>query len=573
MDRASIERLARFFGRERLGHLYLKAWRFLVDGMGRRLALPDYVGERILDYALMEFDTQLEDFRRAVDARPSIFLFSLGWIQTHEILKPRAGDSIKIDNDTDFWEPILGELTGPSPKGAGLAVAAALDAVPLARHRILLRLDAVARGPANRQVVSEAIGVGQLKVDDIREDARAEFRRRVEEMLADPSQLRSAPRPNQDADNGDPMCDAICHALTIAGQFPPIDDLEALYIWLQQNFDRSPAEVALASLWKRLPPPETIEREKPKAESLVALTQSLYERFEKLERIFSARLDRIDRKVGLEPAMPENVEDSALPSGDSARDSARDSGRDSARDSARDSGRETAPDDEAARGSHSSAERDAEDDLPVRGSSSAHGSSSGSLFGGGSAAAHEQADVEPAVGTRPRRPIFKIERQAAGHSMQHDTGDHHDDSMPHDASSLAYRDGERNRDADHDRDRDGRYPENQSPGSPDRGPLHRDPLQRDPQRRDDREPGNTTESASAPELPEAEAGTDARRSPLTSLFRAMRPGGGERTHQEVVERLEKYLPTIRRARVDAEGAENHDSEHDLLDEDDSNGGA
>ncbi len=301
MDRASLDRLARFFGRERLGHLYLKAWRFLVDGMSRRLALPDYVGERILDHALSELDSRLDEFRLAIDARPSVWLFALGWSHAEEILKGRTGDTADAGPDAAFWSRVRRSQLGDDGLATSRALVTALGEMSDERHQILLCLDAVARGPANRQIASEATGEGLLVVDELRRDARDALRRAF--AVHAPAEIERSratstnDRPEYDDDAYDPLAEALRAGLVDEDVFPPLGDIESLYGWLDRHFERSRAEIALAALWKRLPPPEKVEVEEKMAPGpMVALAESLYERIEKLETGIAERLDALDER-------------------------------------------------------------------------------------------------------------------------------------------------------------------------------------------------------------------------------------------------------------------------------------
>ncbi len=304
MDQDAVQRLVRFFGRERFGRLFLKAWHLLVDGLARRLGLPDYVSERILDHALTEFDSSLDRFRAAIDARPSVFLFALGWRHTREMLRVRTADRNEPFQDLDFWEGLLARLDEADDSSVHESLVRALDELPDGKHRTLLRLDAVAEGPANRQIVSEATDTPLLRVEQLRDKARTALRASVELRLPEASEWAggSEPRPARsiEIDFEDPLSIALNEALVEVGEIPPHEEEEGgdelLYAWLQQ-FGTSRSELAITALWKRLPPAEVVREAKPQPGPLVALADSLFQRIEKLERRLEDRLDDVENRI------------------------------------------------------------------------------------------------------------------------------------------------------------------------------------------------------------------------------------------------------------------------------------
>jgi len=303
MDPAAIERLVGFFGRERFGHLFLKGWHVLVDGIGRPLGLPDYLCERILDHALAEFDGRLDEFRSTVDGRPTVWIVALGWERAHEILRGHGSEPHPDEPlDEAFWRAALREVRRHAGPGAARSIVAALESLPDERHRQLLLLDAAAGGPTRRQIASEATGVSLETVEKERARAREALRTSVERRFPAWADRALAEHPFHPGDRDpsgserEPLAATVRLALEREGRFPPGGDDERLFAWMRR-FDGNPAERALRALWKRFPPPQVVQESAPQPGPLVALAESLYERIDRLQEGLIDHLDGIDARL------------------------------------------------------------------------------------------------------------------------------------------------------------------------------------------------------------------------------------------------------------------------------------
>ena len=176
MEDTPLDRLVRFYGRDRFGHLYLRAWRYLVDGTGQWLGLPDYLAERILDHALAELDARLDDLRSSIDTRPAVLTFACGWEYTREQLRFRKGLEGDETDDGAFWESAAAELDRDESGSLTEAFFDALDALGDPRYRIVLLQDTIAEGPATPSIVAESTGVPQRGTARLRAEARAVLR-------------------------------------------------------------------------------------------------------------------------------------------------------------------------------------------------------------------------------------------------------------------------------------------------------------------------------------------------------------------------------------------------------------
>lgn len=539
MDRASLDRLARFFGRERLGHLYLKAWRFLVDGMSRRLALPDYVGERILDHALSELDARLDEFRLAIDARPSVWLFALGWSHAEEILKGRTGDPADTGSDADYWLRVRHSQNGDDGLATSRAIVTALGELTDERHQILLCLDAVARGPANRQIVSEATGEGLLVVDELRREAREALSRAfaihapagIERLRSVESQLDA----DDDETESDPLASALRAGLVDEDVFPPLGDIESLYGWLDRHFERSRAEIAIAALWKRLPPPEKLEVEEKMAPGpMVALAESLYERIEKLETGIAERLDAFEDRRD-EPERREADRRTAP----GRRDGTDASGGAGARLLRRESDDTGGPLLRAQR--------------PRNEPGSSHARHTTSVFA-------SDPDETPTEGYEIRTvPPPAAPPHVAPRSNPDGLVSDPAPASQHAASVDAPRNGDAHRDAAPQHEPHGPEAVDSAVTSAHARAGWRTNRHADPEAASGDSNGNHVEPASedvaagehdANEVERSATKDSAlpRKSRLTGFWKAIRPAPREKTHDEVVQRLEKYLPAGKKVR-------------------------